>query len=140
MLAVDTNVLVRVLVDDPGAPKQCAAARQLARDSGAIYVSQIVQVETVWVLESAYRFDREAVTDALSELARNDAFVLQRHGVFTEALHEMSIGAADFSDCLILTEARAENAELATFDKKLGKLSGTKLVLAITEHGEAHQQ
>ena len=128
MLAVDTNVLVRVLVDDPGAPKQCAAARQLASESGAIYVSQVVQVETVWVLESAYRFDREAVINALSELVRNDAFVLQRREVFAEALREMSIGAVDFSDCLILTEARAENAELATFDKKLGKLPGTKLV------------
>ncbi len=129
MLAVDTNVLVRVLVDDPGAQKQCAAARQLVGDSTAIYISQIVQVETIWVLESAYRFDREAVTSALTGLARNEAFVLQRREVFVEALHEMSISAVDFSDCLILTEARAEKADLATFDKKLGKLPGSKLVL-----------
>jgi predicted nucleic-acid-binding protein len=128
VLAVDTNVLVRVLVDDPGAQKQCNAARQLASDSAAIYISQIVQVETVWVLESAYRFSREAVTGALTELARNEAFVLQRREVFVEALNQMSLGTVDFSDCMILAEARAENAELATFDKKLGKLTGTKLV------------
>lgn len=129
VLAVDTNVLVRVLVDDPGAPKQCAGARQLVGDSEAIYISQIVQVETIWVLESAYRLDRQAVTSVLTELARNEAFVLQRREVFVEALRQMSLGTADFSDCLILAEARAENVELATFDKKLGKLPGAKLVL-----------
>jgi predicted nucleic-acid-binding protein len=129
VLAVDTNVLVRVLVDDPGAPKQCATARQLVGSSELIYISQTVQVETVWVLESAYRFDHEAVASALNELAHNEAFVLQRHEVFVAALSEMGHGTADFSDYLILTEARAENADLATFDKKLGKLPGAKLVL-----------
>jgi predicted nucleic-acid-binding protein len=129
VLAVDTNILVRVLVDDPGASKQCTAARHLVSDSREIYVSQIVQVETVWVLESAYQFDRVAINSALSELARNEAFALQRREIFVEALGEMSSGAVDFSDCLILAEARSEKAELATFDKKLGKRAGAKLVL-----------
>jgi predicted nucleic-acid-binding protein len=129
VLAVDTNVLVRILVDDPSAPRQCSAARQLASDCGCVYVSQIVQVETVWVLESTYRFSRSAVANALTSLAGNEAYVLQRHKIFLDALHAMNSGAAEFSDCLILAEARAEKSELATFDKKLAKLSGAKLVL-----------
>jgi predicted nucleic-acid-binding protein len=44
-------------------------------------------------------------------------------------LREFRVGKADFSDCVILAEARAEKAQLATFDKKLAKLAGTKLVL-----------
>jgi predicted nucleic-acid-binding protein len=128
VLAVDTNVLVRLLIDDPDAPKQCAAARQLAADSGAIYIAQIVQVETIWVLESAYRFSRKAVTEALHALTKNEACVLQRPEVFIEALREFEASTADFPDCLILAEAREQKSELATFDKKLGKLAGAKLV------------
>ncbi len=33
--AVDTNVLVRVLVQDPTAPAQCAAARRVIDDASA---------------------------------------------------------------------------------------------------------
>lgn len=61
MIAVDTNVLVRILVDDPGAAPQMQSARALLEKSEALYVPQIVQVETVWVLESAYGFDKTAI-------------------------------------------------------------------------------
>ncbi|MFA7061261.1 MAG: PIN domain-containing protein [Pedobacter sp.] len=54
MIAVDTNVLIRILVDDPGAVPQMQAARALLANDEALHVPQIVQVETVWVLESTY--------------------------------------------------------------------------------------
>jgi predicted nucleic-acid-binding protein len=54
VIAVDTNVLVRVLVDDPGQKAQVAAARSQVKRAGQVWVAQIVQAETVWVLESAY--------------------------------------------------------------------------------------
>jgi predicted nucleic-acid-binding protein len=50
VIAVDTNVLVRLPVDDSQAPAQVSAARKLLKDKGPAFVSQIVQVETVWVL------------------------------------------------------------------------------------------
>lgn len=128
MLAVDTNVLVRILIDDPDAPAQCAAARRLAAEGGTIYVAQIVQVETVWVLEGPYRFSKSAIVGALNALANNAAFVLQQREAFAAALHEFNTAAADFADCLILAEARAGKVELATFDKKLGRLVGVRLV------------
>jgi hypothetical protein len=34
-IAIDTNVLVRILVQDPTAPEQCAAARRLVTDANA---------------------------------------------------------------------------------------------------------
>ncbi|CAG1014013.1 hypothetical protein ANAEL_04864 [Anaerolineales bacterium] len=46
MIAIDTNVLVRILVDAPGASAQMESARALLADSAVLYVSQIVQVET----------------------------------------------------------------------------------------------
>ncbi|MCX7113621.1 MAG: hypothetical protein NTX45_26750 [Proteobacteria bacterium] len=58
MVTVDTNVLVRIMIDDPGASAQMLAARGLASEAGILFVTQIVQVETVWVLQSAYGFDK----------------------------------------------------------------------------------
>jgi predicted nucleic-acid-binding protein len=43
-----------VLVDDPGQKAQVAAARSQVKRAGQVWVAQIVQAETVWVLESAY--------------------------------------------------------------------------------------
>ena len=60
MIAVDTNVLIRILVDDSDAALQMQSARALLATSDFLYVPQIVQVEIVWVLESAYNLVRIA--------------------------------------------------------------------------------
>ncbi len=54
MIAADTNVLVRILADDPGQPAQVEAARGLASQAKQVFIPLVVQVETVWVLESGY--------------------------------------------------------------------------------------
>ncbi len=128
VLALDTNVLIRILIDDPGSAKQCAAARTLASAAGSVQVSQVVQIETVWVLESVYGFTRAQLAGALGSLLSNQSFVLQEVDIFRAALGEFSIGRADFADHVILMQARAENIDLATFDRKLSKLKGTRLV------------
>jgi len=128
VLAVDTNVLVRILIDDPGAARQCAAARKLAGTAGKVYVSQVVQIETVWVLESVYGFARAELAQALDRVMENQSFALQHADIFHAALAEFRAGPADFSDYVILNQARSENAKLATFDRKLGKLAGARLL------------
>ena len=128
MLALDTNVLVRILIDDPQAIDQCEAARALASAAGEVYVPQVVQIETVWVLESAYGFARAELAAVLETLLGNQSFELQHADVLRTALGEFRNGAADFSDYVILAQARAENMVLATFDRKLGKLPGAQLV------------
>lgn len=128
MLALDTNVLVRILIDDPQSAGQCAAARALASAAGEVYVPQVVQIETVWVLESAYGFARAELAAVLETLLGNQSFVMQHADVLRAALGEFRSGSADFSDYVILIQARAENMVLATFDRKLGKLPGARLV------------
>lgn len=55
-------------------------------------------------------------------------FKLQSPQIFDEALILFKASNAGFSDCLILVESLGQQVLLATFDKKLGKLSGTKLL------------
>jgi len=128
MLAVDTNVLVRVLVDDPTALDQCRAAREAVSAAGEIYVSQVVQIEAVWVLTSAYGLSKAALQGTLGAVAKHPAFHLQRPEVFQAALQHYLAGHADFADCMILAESASAGHELATFDRKLGKLPGTRLI------------
>ena len=124
MLAVDTNVLVRVLVDDPDAPEQCRAARKAVADAGAVYVPQVVQIETIWVLAGAYGLDKAGIVAVLNAIAAHPAFRLQGPEIFAAALAGYQSGSADFADLVILAESTQAGCELATFDRKLGKLPG----------------
>lgn len=124
MIAVDTNILIRVLVDDPLADKQMKSARELLDTHHTLYVPQIVQVELVWVLESAYGFDKASVCKVLEHLCHHHAFELQSPDQFDAALRLFRTHSADFSDCMILSEAATQQLSLATFDKKLSRLKG----------------
>lgn len=124
MIAVDTNVLIRILVDDPDATLQMQSARSLLARSELLYVPQIVQVEIVWVLESAYGFDKLAVCNILNHLLHHPQFQLQSTESFKSAVTIFSHHSADFSDCLILVESMQQQLQLFTFDKKLGRLKG----------------
>lgn len=128
MLALDTNALVRVLIDDPSAAAQCRSARAAVAAAGNIHVCQIVQVETVWVLASAYGLDKSDLLHVLETVANHPAFHLQRRETFLAALRHYREGHADFADCLILAESAAVDCPLATFDRKLGKLPGTQRI------------
>ncbi len=125
MIAVDTNVLIRILVDDPGALPQMHAARALLANSEPLYIPQIVQVETVWVLESAYGFEKPSICKILDHLLHHSQFQLQSVESFKTAVTLFRNHSADFSDCLILTESMGQFLQLVTFDKKLGRMKGT---------------
>lgn len=130
MIAVDTNVLIRILVDDPGQPAQAAAARVLASKVGQVFVPLIVQVETVWVLESGYGLSKESVVQALEHLDVNDAFVPENGPLCHDALELYRSSNADYSDCVILSICRTRDLTLHTFDKRLGRLDGARLASA----------
>jgi predicted nucleic-acid-binding protein len=124
VIAVDTNVLIRILVDDPVAALQMQSARALLVKAEVLYVPQIVQVETVWVLESAYKFDKPAICKILDHLLQHPQFQLQAAESFEAAVTLFRQHSADFSDCLVLTESTNQQLKLFTFDKKLSRLKG----------------
>ncbi len=127
MIAIDTNILIRLLVDDKGQPEQVEAARKQVKKEGAVFIPQIVQVETVWVLESAYSLSRKQISPVLGHLDSNAAFTLQNRSSFQKAMNLYIHGNGDFSDYLILAESQRENLKLLTFDKKLSKQAGVVL-------------
>ena len=122
MNAIDTNVLVRLFVNDNKA--QAKKALQFVKDSSEVFISSIVLVETVWVLESCYEIKKKALVTILKSLLEVRHFVLEHTEATWAALGEFKDVSADFSDCLIGAIAKEHGCiSVATFDKKAAKLS-----------------
>jgi len=128
MIGADTNFLIRILLDDKEQPKQVNAARKLASVAKKLYVPQVVQVEIVWVMKSAYQLEKSVIVKILAHLDNNPAFVLQDADIFHTALDQYIESNADFSDCIILAQAQKIDVTLHTFDKRLAQLSGATAI------------
>jgi predicted nucleic-acid-binding protein len=124
MLAVDTNVLVRLLVQDD--PRQAATAEAFIAPGA--WVSHVVLAETVWVLDSVYDLGTRPIIDALEMLLDHRSLSLQEPDVVGAALdHFKRRPTVGFSDCLVLEIARkAGHLPLGTFDKTLAKANGAE--------------
>jgi predicted nucleic-acid-binding protein len=124
MLAVDTNILVRLLARDD--VKQAKLADQFVANGA--WVSHVVLAETLWVLKSAYNRSPSQLTAVLDVLLAHESLVLQDADTVSAALtHFQSKPALGFSDCLVLEIARkAGHIPLGTFDKALSKLANTQ--------------
>ncbi len=131
MAALDTNVLVRLLVDDDAA--QCAAAARLVRNASsrgeALFVPITVSLETEWVLRHRYGYDRGRVTRALSDLLSTTELSFEAESALELALLLSEKTQADFSDCLhVALAVRAGERPLWTFDKAAAKLPDARLL------------
>jgi len=112
MLAIDTNVVVRFLTGDH--PRQSARARRLL-DSGELYVSATVLLETEWVLRAVYGREPIAICRALRAFAGLPGVAVEEPALVALALDRAEQGM-DFADALHL--GRAEHCEaLLTFDR-----------------------
>src|SRR5450755_2464829 len=117
MLAIDTNVLVRLVARDDS--DQVKTAEQLV-GKGA-WISHLVLAETLWVLDSVYDLSRAQIATAVEMLLNHSELSLQDADVVNAALeHYRRRSAVDFSDCLVLEIARkAGHLPVGTFDRNL---------------------
>lgn len=131
MIAVDTNILVRLLVADDAA--QLGKARRLfdrqAAEPGSVWVSQTVLVELVWVLARTYGRPREQVVVALRALASNATVCLEGAAQVAAAVSLYAEGGADFADCLLAARTEAGGLDaMFTFDRKMRGLPKVQLL------------
>jgi predicted nucleic-acid-binding protein len=130
LIAIDTNVLVRVLTDDQQSPEQTQQARALVNAAGRVFVPQVVQVEFVWVLEQAYDLEKDQIIEALQILLDNPTYELQHPEHFMLALARFRQSNAGFADSIIAVESQQSNLTLWTFDRKLSKQDGVQRLLS----------
>jgi predicted nucleic-acid-binding protein len=116
MLAIDTNLIVRYLVNDDHA--QAALARKLI-DGNDVFISTTVLLETEWVLRGAYGFAVDRCAKALADFAGLPQVTLEDATAAARALGWMRHGV-DFADGLHLAKAEGCDA-FVTLDKYLAK-------------------
>ena len=125
MLGIDTNVLVRFLVQDDEA--QFEKARKLIkREVSAgrrVFVNQLVLMETEWVLRSRYSVSKNQIIEAISGLLDANDVQFEDEPAIEEAIFIWKESTADFADCLIGAKNRRLGCRAtATFDLKALKL------------------
>lgn len=130
MIGLDTNVLVRYIMQDD--PRQSALAARLVESlSGESpgFVPLVSVVELAWVLTSAYDLDRGQVVEAFEALLRTKEIAVERAEVVWQALRVYRGGNADFADCLIERSAAAAGcARTMTFDRGAARGCGMTLM------------
>ncbi len=124
MRAIDTNVLVRLIVRDD--PEQTESAEQFV--SNGAWISHLVLAETTWVLDSVYGRGRAGIAAAIDMLLNHAQLGIQDADVVTAALGVFRLRpAVSFSDALIVEIARRSgHIPVATFDRNMAKLDGVK--------------
>jgi predicted nucleic-acid-binding protein len=114
MRAVDTNVLVRLFVNDD--PKQFAAATQ-ALAAEPVYIPKSVLVELEWVLRAVYGHSRTVIGPILEGLMSKADVEIEDDKAVSRALDWFKRGM-DFADAVHLASSRHVRSFL-TFDAAL---------------------
>ena len=120
MLAVDTNVIVRIVTNDD--TEQSPRALALFKQEN-ILLTKTVLLETEWVLRFCYKLSRETIVSALRKVVGLREVEVENVGVVAQALdwHEQGM---DFADALHLASS-TKAIRFATFDEKLVRMAQT---------------
>lgn len=115
MIAVDTNVIVRLLVADDSA--QSSKARALFERED-IWIGTTVLLETAWVLEAVYELPIERVIKGLRAVLGLPNVSTENPAALALALDAAATGL-DLADALHLCFAPAAAESFVTFDRRL---------------------
>jgi len=123
MISLDTNALVRMLIEDDEDQFQAVrkAISLVEKNSSQILLLSEVLMETIWVLESIYQCTREDISEFLERLTITSTFAFADPEVIRRAVHQYKQGG-DFADLIIVGKAKESRAKkFFSFDKKLQK-------------------
>lgn len=131
MIGLDTNVLVRYLTQDD--PAQSARATQLIEgrltQSNPGFVSIVVMVETVWVLDRAYGFRRQEIASAIERILQVDVFEVQYEQEIFTAMVLLRDGRGSFADALTGELSSASGCSYTySFDRGITQLPNFRLL------------
>ena len=127
MLGIDTNVLVRFVVrdDEPQYDKVRRLIRRQLQAGEPVFVSQLVLLETEWVLRSRYDIQKDSMIAVITGLLDSLDVQLEDEPSIEAAVNVWKESTAGFADCLIgIRNQRLGCMSTASFDAKALKLPG----------------
>ena len=131
MPALDTNLLVRYVVQDDSA--QSAAAKRLitrcVEEGQTLFVPVTVMLELEWVLRSSFEFAKDDVIQVVSSLLSAAELSFESERALEVALHLFREGIAEFADCVhVALATQAREQPLWTFDERAARIPGATLL------------
>ncbi len=131
MRGLDTNVLVRYLVQDN--TRQALQASRFIEtqctDESPCFIGQFVLCELAWVLESNYHQSRAQITSVVEQLLQVGSLDVMAPAVVWRALEDYRKSNADFPDHLLARVNESNGCDCTvTFDKKAAQQPGFKLL------------
>jgi predicted nucleic-acid-binding protein len=141
MIAVDTNVLLRHLLNDDA--DQSERAHRLFDDGDAVLITDVVLAETIWTLSGKrYGARKNELVSMLERMLEEAAIQFEDRHVVWSALNDyvnadpigtVALRSVGFTDALIVNKARAIAAANGqsykgtyTYDRAALMLEGTK--------------
>lgn len=131
MIGLDTNVLIRYIVQDD--EQQALLAVDLIENQCSIdnpaFINEITLCEIVWVLKRAYHYEKAVILTILEELLSVSEICIASHSEAWAAFYEYKEGNADFSDYFIAQINKKAGCPFTfTFDRKAGQSGNFKLL------------
>ncbi len=129
MIGLDTNVVIRYLVQDD--PAQAALANEVfekltPRDRG--FIALVTAVEVGWVLQRGYKVARQDVVEVLTRLIEAPELEFERPTILRRAL-ALAAAGADLGDAVIAESGRrAGCSHVVTFDRRAARQAGMELL------------
>lgn len=127
MIALDTNVLIRFLINDD--KKQASIAKEVIQKAEStkqpLFVTSLVVLKVVWVLDAVYEAERSDIITAIGDLILMPSLCFEDQTMLRHFIIEASTSTFDLSDLLISLSGIESGCETTlTFDKKASKFSG----------------
>jgi predicted nucleic-acid-binding protein len=131
MIGLDTNVIIRYLVqDDPvQSPKATDLIEQTLDEERPGFIALVTMAEVVWVLRECYDATKPHIVQVVEGLLASKQLKVENAQTVHWAVRAYRSSSVDFSDALILRGCTAAGCERAvTFDRKAARLDGFELL------------
>ena len=124
MKALDTNILVRFLVNDD--EKQAKAVYSFFKKTESagesLFIPLAVVLETIWVMESVYDISRNEILEALKALLSMPILKFESQPAIQAFMTSAMSASIDLADILIAQSACHSGCEcVVTLDKRAAK-------------------
>ena len=130
MIGLETNILVRYLTQDD--PIQSPKAREIIEgrltEENPGFVSIVAMVETVWVLDRAYKLQPHEIAAAVERVLQADVIIVENEQEVFTAMIALKEGRGSFADAVIAALGAGAGCSCTfTFDQKALRLQGFEL-------------
>lgn len=116
MRRIDTNILLRYLLDDHQEHSRRAAG---IIEENHVGVSTEVVCEAVYVLSGVYKVPRSEIRDTLHQVAHHPNIEILHQQLVCHAADSYAVQNLDFVDALLLAHHQLHGDMIETFDRKL---------------------